>query len=154
MNAEWLTAIASCVSAVIAVVGVPFILLQLRDVRRSQFSNSISSVYETFVQLDRFFIEKPEYRAFVYEQKPREDIPTALQPAAESVAEFVTDIMYQAFNQKAAIGLSLFAPEVAYIQGLFRSPLMRNFLSSHKEWYKEEFVTMAIPQEQQQDVTA
>lgn len=138
------SAVASLISAAMALIGVPIVLLQIRDLRKSARSQALSNVYEMYVELDRFLVDNAPFRHAIYEGKPATSLPTHLQDRADAVAEFVTDILYQAFSQKSVIGLDESSPEVEYIRKLFASPILRDFLSRNASWYNERFVLTAL----------
>lgn len=144
MNAETYSAIGACVSALVAVVGLPLIWLQLRDMRNSAYSQAIASVYDRFVDLDRYLIDNPQYRGLLYAREPPKAPDPNLDPRAEAVAEFVTDVLYQAFNQRNALQAEAFGPETAYMKELFASPLLVSYLSRHRQWYRTEFTDLML----------
>src|SRR5215475_11248992 len=103
MNWEMVSAVAAGISALTAGIGLPLIWFQLRDVRDSQFSQAIAFVYERFVELDKFFVDHPDLRSIVYSKADPDGLDSYAKPHLEAVAEYVTDVMYQAYNQRDSL---------------------------------------------------
>lgn len=141
LDANTVSAFASCVSAVTALIGVPIVILQLRNFRRTQQSQALTTVYQQYVELDRYFLDDLELHAAIYGSKPVDTLSLDLRARAEVAAEFVTDILYQAYEQKTGMGLKMLLPEANYIRAILSAPIMREFLSKRASWYSKEFLS-------------
>ncbi len=133
---------APVIATVAAIVSIILILRQLREIRKGHFSQAVASLYDTFVILDRFFIDHPEMRPFVYDQIEPDDAMDKQKLVA--IAEMVTDVLYKAYMQHVTIPSVTFTPEVKYMQTLYSSPIMKSFLTENREWYRNDFVELMI----------
>ena len=130
--------IASWVAAIVAIGSLIVIAKKLTHIQRGQYSDGISKVYDTFIELDRFFLEHPDFRPFVYDGKSPDEVSPELY---EALAEMVTDMFYKAYNQEKVLDPHGFKAEISYMKDVFKSPLMSNYLKSHKKWYRKDFVS-------------
>ena len=80
--AEWVSAIAAIVTAVI-------VFVQIQDLRRTVQNQTSQAVYSEMLSLDRFFFQNCEFREYFYEgQEP----PADKKAQARIVAELLCDL--------------------------------------------------------------
>lgn len=139
MEPDVWSAIANCATAVIALGSAFLIVYQLSELKKGQHSQAVSLIYDSFIELDQFFLRNPDFRPYVYDQKDVSDMSPELVKVHEALAEMVTDILYKAFNQKEVLDPYGFKSEVNYMRSMFSSPLMHGYLTQRKEWYRADF---------------
>lgn len=100
--------------------------------------SATSALYEQMVSIDRFFIEKPELKGFVYHN---EDIVLS-DPnyrKVRSLAEMMADLMEHIYLQKNNLPEAVWLNWKAYMAELYKtSPILRQHFDENRDWYPAE----------------
>lgn len=130
--------LAEVVQALVALVGVPILIWQMRQVRKSLYSDALSSVYSGYLDLDRYFIQAPALRRVFYDKLPPEQLEAHDRDRLDAVCELVMDVLYQSYLQRELI--ERFSAEQAFIERLTKASVIRPFLQKNHEHYDCAFL--------------
>lgn len=135
------------VQYLVTIIGFPVLIIsillmwkQTRAVCQCTMSQAYQNVVNHLIDMDRFFFENPEYKAYFYDGKDLSaDADIVLQTRLLSIAELYMDI-YDAMQVQKK-----FMPEYPwhtleeYFASIFaNSPIIRRFIESNKKWYPPE----------------
>jgi hypothetical protein len=150
---DWLTpdrvqAIAACISVIIAIVGLVFVIVQLRQVKRAIRGNTNEMLSSQSVEILRFFAERPAIYDHFYSNKGvgQKDIDEGdsqrrvdLLCATELMANYMEHICLQKDNlpPKAWLSWRKFVLDIYQ-----NSPVVRDFLQAHTDWYASDILDL------------
>jgi hypothetical protein len=138
-------------SLIVAGVGIPLVLLQLGDVRRTFAIQSeqlkaqtLSSLYGHYFYYCRLLVEKPYLRAYLYDggQLSTEPVNQIRRAEVHTVCEFLTGLLEQAeVQQKNLPGDNWRNCWQPLMQEMYKHPKaeMVKFYHAHAHWYSEDF---------------
>ena len=139
--ADWVAAIATCVSAIAVVVALCFIWIQTRNLRRSIQSSTYQNVYQTMIDVDRFFAENPNLKPYFYGGKQVDTKEQVNRERLFSIAEMLADYFDNVYHQEACMPPQTFAGFSKFMRDTYQnSPVLREFLSERKDWYSKKFI--------------
>ncbi len=138
-----LNTLVGCFGLVFVVVSLFFVFRQTRDLNRqtelaTQASrvSAYNEVARQMMEIDRFFVENPQYKPYFYEGKAASK-DQADYPAIASIAEWLADFMDSVFM------LARTLPEypwdttwyVYFCDLLKASPALHDYWKEHINWY-------------------
>jgi len=106
--AEWVSAIAAIVTAVI-------VFVQIQDLRRTVQNQTSQAVYSEMLSLDRFFFQNCEFREYFYEGQ---ESPADKMAQARIVAELLCDLADYVCLQKKTMAPDTFKEWQTYMRFL------------------------------------
>ena len=117
---------------------------QLRKLVQSIQSQTYQRVYETMISLDRFFMENPALKRYVYGPAPEDNVITPTKEVDGknlfSVAEMVVDYFDNVFHQRKCMPRGTFLPFCKFMRRTCReSELIKEFLKQRGDWYPLDF---------------
>jgi hypothetical protein len=148
---EWIEILAS-VSAVLSIVGLYFVYKQLEANEEQIKLNTFSQVYSEMVEIDKFFVDHPGARLYIYANlRPADIYPNADHEEAmlaASVEAASGELMLDFFSHVTLVLPYLGDPAqswIAYIKDVYKcSPIVRERYQRKVEWYKEEAAAAII----------
>jgi hypothetical protein len=130
--AEWVSAIAAIVTAVI-------VFVQIQDLRRTVQNQTSQAVYSEMLSLDRFFFQNCEFREYFYEgQEP----PADKKAQARIVAKLLCDLADYVCLQKKTMAPDTFKEWQTYMRFLSdKSPILQDAIVQRQTWYDSRLGT-------------
>jgi hypothetical protein len=117
---------------------------QLEDVKTSIQSSTYQNVYQQMIEIDRYFIENPELKAYFYSTEMKVEIPEdALQREKRfSIAEMLVDFFDSVYYQKKSMPPKTFSRFNQYMKDMYQnSVVLKKFLTDErKDWYTDKFI--------------
>jgi hypothetical protein len=142
---EWIEILASF-STVLGIIGLYFVYRQLVSNEEQMKLNTFSQVYSEMVEIDKFFVEHPDARLYIYanlrpsDVYPNADAESAMMAA--SVEAAAGELMLDFFSHVTLVLPYLGNPAqswLAYIKDVYKcSPIVRERYQRKLQWYKEE----------------
>lgn len=155
LSPEWIGAIATYVvgAAALIVAGLSLYYLklqidlltkQLEDVKTSIQSSTYQNIYQQMIEIDRYFIEHPELKAYFYSTEMKAEMPEdALeQEKLFSIAEMLVDFFDSVYHQKKCMPPKTFSRFSEYMKDMYQNSIvLRKFLTDEREdWYPDNFI--------------
>jgi hypothetical protein len=142
---EWIEILASF-STVLGLIGLYFVYRQLVANEEQMKLNTFSQVYSEMVEIDKFFVEHPDARLYIYANlRPADVYPNATPEQAmlaTSVEAAAGELMLDFFSHVTLVSPNLGDPAqswLAYIKDVYKcSPIVRERYQRKLAWYKEE----------------
>jgi hypothetical protein len=142
---EWIEVLAS-LSTVVGVAGLYFVFRQLEANEEQIKLNTFSQVYSEMVEIDKFFVEHPDARLYIYDNRRATDIYPNADPhtamLAASVEAAAGELMLDFFSHVTLVLPYLGDPSqswIAYIKDIYKcSPIVRERYKRKVGWYEEE----------------
>lgn len=128
------------VQAIVGVVGIPLIVYQLHEVRRTIQGQTLSELYDHYHHVLSELLKKPELRPYFYENKiPEKDNPT-LDVELESMCELFAAVMEHACVQKKNVPFKSWQEcwETFVKERQKKSAVLRNYLHVNRDWYLKD----------------
>jgi len=105
-------------------------------------------IYEQMLSIDRFFFDRPAYKAYFYASSGEAIIPEDPIHADKlnSVAEMMADYFDMVYHQRSVIprgtysGFEDFMRAVYHHQGPGQKYILRDYIESRKHWYPSRFL--------------
>jgi hypothetical protein len=128
---------------IVSIMGFSAAIYTIHDAAKQFADNVYASATPWFLDLDKAFIDKPEYRQYFYWDnaqpvakytKPKE----RYDPRALAYAEYVLDVFDSYLATRTEYGHQSLPPDWAnWMYHTFdSSPLLVRYLLDHKEWYQ------------------
>ena len=134
MNWTEVSAIASAVGTLISALGVIFIFFQVRHFKRQITGSACAALYDQMLQIDRYFAEHPEMKAYIYSEKPIKSGDSTYH-AVSSIAEMMVDLMEHLLVQKENLPPSVYLAWLNYMGHLYdHSPIIREHMTVSGVW--------------------
>jgi len=134
MNWNEVGAIASAAGCLVAAAGLILIYFQIRHFKRQITGSAASSLYDQMIQVDLYFAEHPDKRAYFYSGKEI----AASDPdyaAINSLAEMMVDVMEHLLVQQPNLPPKVFDAWIKYSAFLYdHSPVIRQHLTVTGDW--------------------
>jgi hypothetical protein len=151
MNYTALEAIGSLLggaASVISLIGILFAVTEVRRARKIVDRETDYRIYDMMLDLDRFFIEHPDLRPYVYSGKRLPDTTTEGTQEHERVmaaVEMVVDFMECAYTQFDLMPIHQRIGWIDYMIDIGKnSPLICELLDREREWYMGSFVHLVL----------
>jgi len=125
-------------SFAVTIVGVPFALIQLRRLNRTARSNAVSVLYERSAKLREYFIDRPDFRQYFYDDieiKPDHEDYLLVVTIAENYLNFQEHKTYL----RTELGSDWKAWKAGRDGVIANSPIMRTLIKKSPEKYTREF---------------
>lgn len=150
---DWVDAI-EVFASISAVIGLFFVYLQLKENEQQTKLNTFGQVYSQMVDIDKFFVEHPEARLYVYANLRPDDVHPNASPEQRmidySIESAVAELMLDFFSQVTLVLPNLGDPAqgwITYIKDVYKcSPIVRERYDEKLAWYKEEAAAVIINQ--------
>lgn len=126
------------VQALVGLGGIPFIIYQLREVKRSVQGQTLSELYDHYHQVVSVFLKKPNLRPYFYENKP---LDTSAGPAlcaeVESICELFAAVLEHAVVQEKNVPRRAWAEcwQTFVMERLKKSSVLQEYLKKNEGWY-------------------
>ena len=126
------------VQALVGLGGIPFIIYQLREVKRSVQGQTLSELYDHYHQVVSVFLEKPNLRPYFYENKA---LDTSADPAlcveVESMCELFAAVLEHAVVQEKNVPRRAWAEcwQTFVTERLQKSSVLQEYLKKNEGWY-------------------
>lgn len=149
MDMETLGNLGSIAQAIFTPLFILFAVMEVRRARKESEVQSYYSTVEMMISLDQYFIEHPEYRAYIYQGKPfnKEDFADdeAQYEQLMAVAEMMVDYFDLVLQQIDIMEVDRATAWVNYVLTTGEnSPLIRHFMLENSEWYIDCLVDMLV----------
>ena len=150
MGADWVSAYATCASAlgtwvasVVVLVSVLILRSQLRATRRTIRSASVQGAYALWIGVDQFFVQHPELKAYFYKGKKLDDsLDDNFRMMVESAAEMILDCMANVYHQLPNLATEEREAYGNFLKERYQTqPAIRQFVDTYRHWYPSGFVT-------------
>lgn len=124
-------------------VGIIFIYRQIRSIDRQIRSASSAALHREMLEIDRFFIQYPELRPYIYSNKSLQNHAREDFDKLSSLAEMMCDICEHVYLQRETISHDLWPRWLEYMQFIHdHSPIMRKHLRDFHAWYTTDFLRL------------
>lgn len=139
--AQWLQVAQS----IVAIVGLPILILTLLMIwRQAQYTHhaAMSQVYQNtandFANVQRYFMENPEYRPYFYDGKSLDTFdPEHVRVSA--IAEFFLDAVHNLTIHRRYMQEYPWHVWERSLRDIYsKSPILQQFLHDHPDWYTDE----------------
>jgi len=138
-----ISGISSIVTAIVAIVTLFLIYKQLKDVNENILGQTYQNIYERMIEIDRFFIENPELKAYFYYNKEFVNDDENFKAKLHSIAEMMIDYFDSVFYQKFCMRKETFDAKAFYFGDIYNnSPIIREYLDQPglEHWYSRQFL--------------
>jgi hypothetical protein len=134
------------VGAVIAICSLGFILKQLRSVQISLQTSAYAVLWKNWIEIDRFFSEKPSLRPYFYNDKSlSEEDPAKPERISEIKAamEMVLDSYAGIYHIRTAIPKDDLAPYYNFMKNTYSTQhAFQEFVNSMANFYDPKFMKL------------
>jgi len=151
VDLKTLEAVGSFVGGLASLISLMGILFAVSEIRRARLivdRETDYRIYDMMLELDRFFIEHPDLRPYIYDGKTLPDEYAEDTPEHHRIiaaVEMVLDFMECAYTQFDLMPLFQRIGWIEYMIEVGRtSPLLREFLDSEREWYMAAFAHLVL----------
>jgi len=131
------------VQATVGVVGIWFIIHQLRQVKQSIQGQTLSELYDHYHEVVDVFLEKPHLRPYFYENKALVDISTSpgLRDEVQSMCELMAAVLEHALVQEENVPREAWAQcwKTFIKERLDKSCVLQEYLKKNAGWYLNKF---------------
>jgi hypothetical protein len=132
-------------SLAISLIGILFVIFQIRNVRESLDSQSYGSINDKLNQIDMVFIQAPELRPYFFDNARWPDEKTA-KDKLTAVAEARLDLMDYWFRQASHMNLEAYdmmAWRTFFTNSFQRSQILCDVLRTEQNEYGEPIRSLA-----------
>lgn len=142
-SADWVEAIGTWVAAILVAVSVPFLWMQIRDLRRGINGTTNHIIYQTIIDIDKFFAENPHLRPYFYSGQDIDGLNSVERDQVLVVAEMLADCFDDAYQQQTIMSALVVDSFKEYVRGVYlTSPVLRRFIRSYQQWYVKDFIDL------------
>ena len=142
MNWNILSAIGTFGAFLVALVGLYLVIRQIKKLEIQIKSGSSASLYSQMIEIDRYFIDHPEYKPYIYGNKGISDTD-ADYDRIRSLAEMMSDLIEHAYLQRESLPSDVWPRWVDYIRYLYdSSPIIREHLHESGKWYADNILSI------------
>ena len=123
------------------VVSAVFAIVNLRQVVRSIRGQTYQRVYAQMIDIDRFFFDHSDYKAYFYpdsgDRNPSID-PVKLASVTEMMADYFDSVYYQRDSMPPVTFLGF----QDYMRSVYSySPQLQDFIKARERWYPPAFLS-------------
>jgi hypothetical protein len=119
---------------------------QTKQLNTSIRLETFQRVYEKMIEIDLFFVEHPDLKAYFYQGKEVED--ENQREEILCMAETMVDMFYNIFFQRTGMPSNTWRGWERYINHIVRSsPIIHQYLASSNTWYDEDFLILLANRE-------
>ena len=143
ISPDWVGAIGTWAQALLIVVSFWFILIQVKDLRRSLESNVSHNIYENMIENDRFFASNPHLRGYFYSGREIKELQDNEKEQILAIAEMVADCLDDAYQQQTTMTKDVLSSYKEYVRSMYLySPALRQYISENSAWYPIKFINL------------
>lgn len=143
LSPDWIAAIGTWAQVLLIIFSFWFIVLQIKDLRRSLESTVSHNIYELMIENDKFFAENPHLRVYFYGGKEITDLPECEKQQIFAIAEMITDCLDDAYQQQKIMTRDVLSSYKAYVKSLYlSSPAMQQYITENCSWYPPSFIDL------------
>lgn len=141
LSADWVGAIGSCISALLALATLFILWRQLKDLNASVQGSTYQNIINQMLEIDRFFIANPKLKPYFYDGKDLGGADESERARAASVAEMLLDFFDNVYHQRELISEERYRAYYTYMTTLCgRSKVLQAQLDDSRDWYPPKFV--------------
>jgi len=141
--ADIIMALSAVGSLVVTGIGLCAVYVQLKKVRESVWGDTHGRLCEQSIELLRFLAEKRETYDYIYagkELEPKNPDRVHVLFVTEAIVNFLEHLVLQKDNLPEKQWMTWRRFIVSTYAG---SPVIRDFITSHREWYSEDLLLIA-----------
>ncbi len=136
------------VTALAAVLGVPFIIYQIREVKLSIQGETLNGLYDHYHDVVNMFLERPYLRPYFYDNKPLANSSDPHHPdlpnQVNTMCELIAGVLERALVQEERLPGSAWKEcWEAFIIERLKSPVLQDYIEEHHHFYVKRLVELS-----------
>jgi hypothetical protein len=137
------------VQVLVGIVGIPFIIYQLYEVRRSIQGQTLGELYEHYHRVVTVFVERPHLRPYFYENKPIDESTSSdHREEIESMCDLFAAVLEHALVQQKNVPRRAWKEcwETFVAERHRKSPELQRYLKENGTWYLQDLCALKTNQ--------